>query len=410
MFELLLSSSAEPLSMNLPPLTVLIGLIWAILILWIIAQHFQLLSAHQQLFADRSRLRDMARLQVELQDRIILHEEDTRLQNGKHGVTLHSLDTLQREFTEQTSQLLSAQGEAQHLAQSLLHTTSAKSDVENQLQTLKLAHEQALKDKDAQSAQRHQAHLAQTEARLGHLSQHAAELGTDLQQAQAALQMAKNDRAVGLQLAEDLQRKVVQLERTLHEEELRLKDQLTLTQQAANQARQSEQALMQSQARISQLQSELQQAQQAHQQAHQAWQQDKSAWDQQLDQQQSAHKLQLQALQEDHHNALAQGLSRAASEREALENAWMQKMQGLVQLQQKEQARSQNELTGLQEQIQQLSHSRAELEGHLQASKHQRQVVQDRVMDFEKRWTQLSLEQQQAHEMLLNLKSLVAAS
>jgi hypothetical protein len=46
----------------------------------------------------------------------------------------------------------------------------------------------------------------------------------------------------------------------------------------------------------------------------------------------------------------------------------------------------------------------------LHASNHQRQVVQDRVMDFEKRWTQLSHEQQQAHEMLLNLKSLVVAS
>ena len=31
-------------------------------------------------------------------------------------------------------------------------------------------------------------------------------------------------------------------------------------------------------------------------------------------------------------------------------------------------------------------------------------------MDFEKRWSQLSHEQQQAHEMLMNLKSLVTAS
>ena len=396
--------------MNFFPMTVLTGLIWVLLVLWIIIQHFQLLSSHRQLFADQSRLRDLARLQGELRDRVNMHEEDARLQNVKHGVTLHSLDTLQREFTEQSSQLLGAQGQVQHLERSLLRTKSAQTDVENQLQALKLAHEQALKDKDAEHTKRHQAQLALSEQTIGQLNQQASVLSTDLQQAQATLQTTQNDRALVVQMAGDLQRKLEQLEKTLRENEQRLKDQLTLTEQTANKARQWEQALMQSQAQVSQLQSEIKQVQQAHQQAHEGWQQDKSAWVQQQDQQQSAHKLQMQTLHESHQNALAQGVTKAADELQALENTWIEKMQSLAQVHQQEQARSHNELAGLQQQFQELSHSRAELEGQLHASNHQRQVVQDRVMDFEKRWTQLSHEQQQAHEMLLNLKSLVAAS
>lgn len=339
-----------------------------------------------------------------------MHEEEARLQNVKHGVTLHSLDTLQRDFTEKSSQLLEAQGQVKHLEQSLLHTKNAHIDAENQLKALKLTHEQTLKNKDAEHQKRHQAQLALSEQTIGQLNQHAAVLSTDLQQAQAALQTTQNDCALAVQMAGDLQRKVDQLEKSLHENDQRLKDQLTLTEQAANRARQWEHALLQSQSQVSQLQSEIKQVQQAHQQVHEGWQQEKSAWGQQQDQQQSTHKLQLQALHESHQNALTQAASRAADELHALKNTWTEKMQGLAQMHQQEQARSQNELAALQQQYQELSHSRSELEGQLHASNHQREVVQDRVMDFEKRWTQLSHEQQQAHEMLLKLKSLVAAS
>lgn len=391
-------------------MTVLTGLIWVFLVLWIIIQHFQLLSSHRKLFADRSRLRGLARLHAELRDRVNMYEEDAHLQNVKHGVTLHSLDTLQREFTEQSSQLLGAQGQVQHLEQSLLNMKSAQTDAENRLQALKLAHEKALSDKDAEHKQRHQAQLALSEQTIGQLNQHAAALTTDLEQAQATLQTTQNDRALVVQMAGDLQRKLEQLEKTLRENEKRLQDQLNLTEQAASKAQQWEQALLQSQAQVSRLQSELQQIQQTHLKTQESWQQEKGNWVRALEQQQSVHQGQLQELGQSHQNSLAQALSSAANELQTLEKSLIEKMQGMAQSHAQEHARTQNELTGLQQQFQQLSQSRAELEGQLHASNHQKQAVQDRVMDFEKRWSQLSHEQQQAHEMLMNLKSLVTAS
>lgn len=103
-------------------------------------------------------------------------------------------------------------------------------------------------------------------------------------------------------------------------------------------------------------------------------------------------------------------MSAAANELKTLEKSLTEKMQGLAQAHAQEHASTQNELISLQQQFQELSQSRALLEGQLHASHHQKLAVQDRVMDFEKRWGQLSHEQQQAHEMLMNLKSLVTSS
>ena len=242
------------------------------------------------------------------------------------------------------------------------------------------------------------------------MSQHTTALTADLQGVQAALQTSQNDHVQAAQLAQELRRKVEQLESIHLETDQRLKQQLVLTERSDMSAQKSAQELANAQVRLSQLQMETQQLQQANRQLQESWHQQKGSWVRALEQHHSDPQGQLQELGQSHQNSLAQALSSAANELQTLEKSLIEKMQGMAQSHAQEHARTQNELTSLQQQFQQLSQSRAELEGQLHASNHQKQAVQDRVMDFEKRWSQLSHEQQQAHEMLMNLKSLVTAS
>ncbi|PUE22330.1 hypothetical protein B9Z38_06515 [Limnohabitans sp. MMS-10A-160] len=242
------------------------------------------------------------------------------------------------------------------------------------------------------------------------MTQHTSALTADFQGVQASLRTTQNEHVRAVQLSQELRLKVEQLEALHHETDERLKQQLVLTERSDMKAQQSAQDLATSQVRVSQLQTETQQLQQANRQLQESWQQEKGTWVKALEQQQSVHQAQLQELGQSHQNSLAQALSGAANELQTLEKSLMEKMQGMAQTHAQEHARTQNELTSLQQQFQELGQSRAALEMQLHASHHQKQAVQDRVMDFEKRWSQLSHEQQQAHEMLMNLKSLVSAS
>lgn len=399
-----------PLFMNFQAMTVLTALIGIFLVLWIVLQHFQLLSSRRELFAEQSRIRDLARLQSELRDRVNLHEEDARQLNDQHAVALQSLDTANRSMTELQSQLLGSQGQVRQLEQALAGAQNAHAQSQNQCNALKLEHDQVLKDKEAEHLQQHQAQLDLTEQKVNQMTQHTAALTTDLKGVQAALQTSRSEHAQAVQLVQELRRKVEQLEALHLETDQRLKQQLVLTERSDMNAQKSAQELANSHVRSSQLQAEIQQLQQANRQLQESWQQEKSTWVRSLEQQQSVHQAQLQELGQSHQNSLAQALSGAANELQTLEKSLIEKMQGMAQTHAQEHARTQNELTNLQQQFQELGQSRAALEVQLHASHHQKQAVQDRVMDFEKRWSQLSHEQQQAHEMLMNLKSLVAAS
>lgn len=396
--------------MNFQAMTVLTVLIGIFLVLWIVLQHFQLLSSRRELFAEQARIRDLARLQAELRDRVNLHEEDARQLNDQHAAALQNLDAAHRNMTEVQSQLLGTQGQVRQLEQSLASAHSAHAQTQNQCEVLKLEHAQSLKDKDAEHLQRHQAQLDLTAQKMVQMTQHTAALNADLQGVQAALQASQHEHLQAAQLAQEFRRKVEQLEVLHLETDQRLKQQMVLTERSDMNVQKSAQELAHAQVRVSQLQTETQQLQQANCQLQESWQQEKGTWARALEQQQSVHQEQLQELGQSHQNSLSQALSAAANELQTLEKSLIEKMQGMAQAHAQEHARTQNELTSLQQQFQQLSQSRDALEGQLHASNHQKQAVQDRVMDFEKRWSQLSHEQQQAHEMLMNLKSLVTAS
>jgi chromosome segregation ATPase len=396
--------------MNFQAMTVLTVLIGIFLVLWIVLQHFQLLSSRRELFAEQARIRDLARLQAELRDRVNLHEEDARQLNDQHAAALQNLDAAHRNRTEVQSQLLGTQGQVRQLEQSLASAHSAHAQTQNQCEALKLEHAQSLKDKEAEHLQRHQAQLDLTAQKMDQMTQHTAALNADLQGVQAALQASQNEHVQAAQLAQEFRRKVEQLEALHLETDQRLKQQMVLTERSDMNVQKSAQELAHAQVRVSQLQTETQQLQQANRQLQESWQQEKGTWARALEQQQSVHQEQLQELGQSHQNSLSQALSAAANELQTLEKSLIEKMQSMAQAHAQEHARTQNELTGLQQQFQQLSQSRDALQGQLHASNHQKQAVQDRVMDFEKRWSQLSHEQQQAHEMLMNLKSLVTAS
>jgi chromosome segregation ATPase len=396
--------------MNFQAMTVLTVLIGLILVLWIVLQHFQLLSSRRELFAEQARIRDLARLQAELRDRINLHEEDARQLNDQHAVALQSLDAANRNTTELQSQLLGAKSQVSQLEQSLSGARAAHVQSQSQTDALKIEHARVLKDKEAEHLQRHQAQLDLTEEKINQMTQHTSALTADFQGVQASLRTTQNEHVRAVQLSQELRLKVEQLEALHHETDERLKQQLVLTERSDMKAQQSAQDLATSQVRVSQLQTETQQLQQANRQLQESWQQEKGTWVKALEQQQSVHQAQLQELGQSHQNSLAQALSGAANELQTLEKSLIEKMQGMAQTHAQEHARTQNELTSLQQQFQELGQSRAALEIQLHASHHQKQAVQDRVMDFEKRWSQLSHEQQQAHEMLMNLKSLVSAS
>lgn len=391
----------------MPVLTVLIGIF---LVVWILFQHFQLLTNRRELLAEQARMRDLVRLQSELRDRVNFHEEDARQLNEQHAAALQRLDVANRGMTQVQSQLLGAQGQVRQLEQSLAGAQNAHAQSQEQCKALKLEQAQVLKDKEAEHQQRHQAQLDLTEQKVNQMTQHATALTADLKGVQGALQISRNEHAQAVQLVQELRNKVEQLEALHLETDQRLKQQLVLTERSDMNAQKSAQELANSQVKLSQLQVEIQQLQQANRQLQESWQQEKGTWVRSLEQQQSVHQGQLQELEQSHQNSLAQALSAAANELQTLEKSLIEKMQGMAQAHAQEHARTQNELTSLQQHFQEMSQSRAALQGQLHASHHQKQAVQDRVMDFEKRWTQLSHEQQQAHEMLMNLKSLVSAA
>lgn len=391
-------------------MSALTALIWIFLLVLLVWQHFQLLSAYRQLQDVRSISVDLERSRAELQSRVHLHEEDERLQHVKHGVTLHSLDCLMRDFNDAKSELSLTREQTQLLEQSLADTKVAHLDAQKRIESLEAAHAQSLVSLEVQQQKRLQLHRELSEQNVTQLNQHVSALTHDLQQSQAALQTAQNDRALVVQVVSDLRRKIELSEIHAQEMAQKLKDQLTVNEQVETQAQNALIEREKSQTQLVQLQTRTEQLELAHRQSQEAWQQEKSTWVKTLEQQQMVHQGQLQELTQSHQTGLNQAVSAAAQELQSLEKSLLEKMQGMAQTHAQEHARSQNELSSLRQQFQAINQSRAELESQLHASNHQKQTVHDKVMDFEKRWSQIAHEQQQAHEMLLNLKSLVLAS
>jgi chromosome segregation ATPase len=122
------------------------------------------------------------------------------------------------------------------------------------------------------------------------------------------------------------------------------------------------------------------------------------------------HESKMQELVVAHEQALAQASGKASQLMQSLEQSMLEKTKALEELHAQEKARIQNELSQIQRQFHEVNVSRSSFQSQLHAANQQKQEVQAKLLDFEKRWSQLSNEQQQAHDVLMNLKTVVSST
>lgn len=122
------------------------------------------------------------------------------------------------------------------------------------------------------------------------------------------------------------------------------------------------------------------------------------------------HESKIQELVVAHEKAIAQASAQASQVVQNMEKSMLEKIKAVEELHAQEKARIQNELSQIQRQFHEVNVSRSSFQSQLHAANQQKQEVQAKLLDFEKRWSQLSTEQQQAHDVLMNLKTVVASS
>lgn len=122
------------------------------------------------------------------------------------------------------------------------------------------------------------------------------------------------------------------------------------------------------------------------------------------------HQAKMQELVVAHEQAMAKAAAQSSQALQNLEKSMQEKMQAMEALHGQEKIRIQNELSQIQRHFHEVNLSRSSFQSQLHAANQQKQEVQAKLLDFEKRWSQLTSEQQQAHDLLMNLKTVVATN